>query len=509
MPDQCYAIVIRMHKKYTTRWVALAVLLLASACARRPPERGAIRPLPYDPVQQLRLQFEQVLSDPAFDQAFWGVSIQSLDNGQVIYERNSRKLLMPASNMKLITAAAALKTLGADYQYQTAVQTDGDVEDGTLTGNLLILGSGDPTISARFGNGNHFLTFENWAVQLKTLGIYRITGDVIGVDHRFDEERIGYGWSWDDLPYYYATETAALQFAENAITITLVAGEIGTPVAVQKEPDTSYISVVHQVTIEPTSEQPRIDWSYNPESRTVFATGTLPPNGQDYGSFSIHNPAAYFATALKETLQRNGITIVGEAYRAADHFYKLPESARILLQHESPPLREIIAVVLKVSQNLYAETLLKTIGNGTFSGGIHAVETFLSQFGIAPRQFIILDGSGLSRYNYVTPNGLMQLLNGMRRDPEFETFFNALAIAGVDGTLRSRMKNTSAENNVHAKTGSLSNVRSLSGYARTRDGELMAFVMIANNFSAPTETVQQAQDVILQQLTSFSRTGTR
>jgi D-alanyl-D-alanine carboxypeptidase/D-alanyl-D-alanine-endopeptidase (penicillin-binding protein 4) len=501
--------VIRMQNKYTLRCAVLLLLLFVSACAKRPPDTGAIRQLTTDPVQELRTRVDQVLSDPAFHNAFWGVAIQSLDNGQVIYERNAEKLLMPASNMKLITGAAALKKLGSDFHYQTTVQTDGSIANNTLLGNLLIIGSGDPTISARFGSGNHFSIFENWANQLKSLGITKIQGDIIGIDDRFDAQRIGYGWSWDDLPYYYATETAALQFAENAITITLVAGQVSDPVVVKKDPDTSYVRVVQNITVQPDSAEAHVDWTYNPESKTVFATGTLPPSGEDYGSFSIHNPAAYFVTALSETLQRNGIIVEGEAYPGAERFYQIPDTTRILIEHQSPSLREILGVLLKVSQNLYAETLLKTIGNGTFSNGIKEVEKILLQIGVAPQNFLILDGSGLSRYNYVTPNGLMQLLNRMHRDPEFETYYNSLAIAGVDGTLRSRMKDTTAQNNVHAKTGSLSNVRSLSGYARTRDGELMGFVMIANNFNTSTETVQHAQDVILQQLTAFSRTRAR
>jgi D-alanyl-D-alanine carboxypeptidase/D-alanyl-D-alanine-endopeptidase (penicillin-binding protein 4) len=494
-----------MNRNNVFRCAFLAILLLTSACAKRPAETPAFRPVPADPIQSLRTQVERVLSDPAFDNAFWGVSIQSLANGQMIYEQNSGKLLMPASNMKLITAAACLKKLGAEFQYETKVQSDGSIDHGTLTGNLIIRGSGDPTISARFGNGNHFQVFDDWAKQLQQMGIRKIAGDVIGVDEAFDDERIGYGWSWDDLPYYYATETAALQFAENAITVMLRAGQPGEPVLVSKEPDTSYITVVDNIQIEPGAEM-RMDWRYDPQTRTVHATGVLPPDGQDYGAFSVHNPAAYFATALKETLERHGIEIQGEAYGGTDRFYESRAGdERLILTHRSPPLREMLGVLLKVSQNLYAETLLKTIGGGNFSTGIKEVELFLQALGIAPGNFIITDGSGLSRYNYVTPNGLLQLLIQMHRDPEFETFFHALAIAGVDGTLRSRMKDTSASNNVRAKTGSLSNVRSLSGYARTRDGEWIAFVMIANNFSAPTESVQSAQDLILQQLTSFSR----
>ncbi len=500
--------VIRMHRKENFRYTVLTLLLFIFACARRPPETTVIRPVQRDPVQELRIQLDSVLSDPAFENAFWGLSIQSLENGQILYEKNSGKLLMPASNMKLITAAASMKGLGPDFTYETEIKTDGVIENGTLNGNLIVIGSGDPTISSRFKDGDHFRIFNDWATQLRQLGISRIAGDVIGIDDAFDDERIGFGWSWDDLPYYYATEVAALQFAENAITVTLHAGQQEEPVTVEKEPDSSYVTVVHDIDVASNAET-RVDWSYKPETRTVYATGTLPPGGQDYGSFSVHNPAAYFASTLKESLVANRIPVLGEAYRGSDRFYKIPENAKPLFIHRSPPLREILSVLLKVSQNLYAETLIKTLGKGTFSGGIKQVENILAQIDVAPQNFIIMDGSGLSRYNYVTPNGLLQLLNKMHSDPQFEVFYNALAIAGVDGTLRSRLKGTPSENNVHAKTGSLSNVRSLSGYARTLDGELMAFVMIANNFSSPTETVQSAQDAILQHLTRFSRASAR
>ena len=333
----------------------------------------------------------------------------------------------------------------------------------------------------------------------------KITGDVIGIDDAFDEDRYGFGWSWDDLPYYYATQVGALQFAENSVTVTLIAGQLDQLAIAEMEPDISYVSVVHDVRTTNGQTEPRVSWSYKPETKTIYATGTLPASGQDYGSFSIHNPGHYFATALKETLITNGIQVSGEAYRARDHLYQPPSTVRLLFTHRSPPLREILSVLLKASQNLYAETLLKTLGKGKFVTGLEQVRNSLSEMQIPVSNFILTDGSGLSRYNYVTPNGLLLLLQRMHRTPEFQNFYDALPVAGVDGTLRSRLKGTSAEKNVHAKTGSLSNVRSLSGYATTRDGEMLAFVLIANNFSAPPESVNRLQDEIVQHLTDFSR----
>ena len=503
---QCYAISDLMHRKRIVfQRIALALLLFLSACARRPVESPAA--LSRDPLNELRFQLDRILADPAFDNAFWGVAIQSMDTGQILYEQNAGKLLMPASNMKLITAVASLKKLGSDFAYETEIKVDGEIENGTLHGNLIIAGTGDPTFSSRFGDGDSFRIFADWASRLKETGITKISGNIIAVDDAFDEERIGFGWSWDDLPYYYATETSALQFAENAITVTLIAGQPGGPITIKKDPESSYVTVMPDVRVESGLESPSVHWSYKPEMKTIYASGTLPAGGQDYGSFAIHNPAAYFASSLKDSLTQNGIKVEGESYRARDRNYKPGEMVQLLFTHKSPPLREIVSVLLKVSQNLYAETLLKTLGKGSFAAGIEQVEATLIEMGIAPENFIVKDGSGLSRYNYVTAKGLLQLLEKIYRDPQFEVFYNSLAIAGVDGTLKSRMKGTPAENNIHAKTGSVSNVRSLSGYARTRDGEMIAFVLIANNFSAPSETAQYIQDVVAQQLVNFTRGG--
>jgi serine-type D-Ala-D-Ala carboxypeptidase/endopeptidase (penicillin-binding protein 4) len=474
--------------------IILLLILVAAGCAKHVPGTFKAPPVPRDTVRELRLQLDHLFGNPEFSNAFWGVAIQSIDSGEILYEQNSGKLLMPASNMKILTGIAALKKLGPDFVYETRIATENDIQEGKLNGNLIVTGNGDPTISVDVLN--------QWAAQLKAGGLNEINGDIIGDDSAFDDERLGFGWSWDDLPYYYATETTALQLAENAITVTLIAGEAGLPVTVQKEPNTSYIQVVQNVQVQPDA-QPSVKWIYKPESRTVYASGTLPSGGEDYGSFSISNPSEYFVHCLKEKLEENGIEVHGSSH--VKHWDTLSLPVRIT--RKSPPLKEILSVLLKRSQNLYAETLLKTLGSGKTADGIGVVETTLEEMGVPPNSIVMLDGSGLSRYNYVTPNALLTCLRKIYLDDPAQIFYNALPIAGVDGTLKSRMKESAAENNVRAKTGSISNVRSLSGYVRTRDGEMLVFSILANNFNAPSETANAIQDQAVELLANFMRSN--
>jgi len=472
--------------------IILFLVLVVAGCAKPVSKTTTVFPVERDPVRDLRLQLDHLFGDPAFNNAFWGVAIQSLKSGEMLYEQNSGKLLMPASNMKILTAIAALKKLGPDFVYETRLLSENPIKNGILNGNLIVVGSGDPTVSVD--------TFNLWAEQLKESGLNEIDGDIIGDDSAFDQERLGFGWSWDDLPYYYATETSALQFAENAITITLMAGEPGKPVAVAKEPDTSFIQVVSSVQVLPETT-PSVHWTYKPETRTVYASGTLPPDGKDYGGFAISNPAEYFVYCLKEDLEKNGITVRGSAYLKHQDTMSLP----VLISQESPPLEKILVVLLKRSQNLYAETLLKTLGNGKVADGVRAVEETLVNMGVPSNSVVMVDGSGLSRYNYVTPKAILICLEKIYRDDPAQVFFNALPIAGVDGTLKSRMKGTSAENNVQAKTGSVSNVRTLSGYVRTRDSEMLAFSVLVNNFNASENSANGILDQVAELLANFTR----
>ncbi len=469
----------------------LILLFLAAGCAKHATKTTTAPHIQRDPVAELRTQLDHLFANPDFSNAFWGVEIQSSDTGQVIYEQNAGKLLMPASNMKIVTAIAALKTLGPDFVYETRIAAENPTQNGKLIGDLVVSGNGDPTISPE--------ELQGWAEQLKETGLQEIDGDIIGDDSAFEQERLGFGWSWDDLAYYYATETSALQFAENTITVNLIAGNDGT-ITVQKIPETAYIQVNQNVQVQPDA-QPSVHWTYKPETRIVYATGVLPPGGKDYGDFSINDPAAYFVECFRETLQASGISVHGIAHSGHREIASWP----VLIDAKSPTLKEMLPVLLKRSQNLYAETFLKTMGNGKTSDGVQAVQSALMNLGVPQTALVMKDGSGLSRYNYVTPQALVNLLSKIYREDSTGVFYNSLPIAGVDGTLKSRMKGTAAENNVHAKTGSIENVRTLSGYVRTKDGEMLVFSFLSNNYSVDAALANSAEDQAAVLLANFSR----
>ena len=479
-----------MQSQILRRFI-LIFILFASGCAKHVPQTVTSVPVQRDRLTELQTQLDHLFGNADFNNAFWGVAVQSVNSGEMLYQQNAGKLLMPASNMKIVTAAAALKILGPDFVYETKISAQNPIENGKLAGDLVVTGNGDPTLAPE--------QLQSWAAQLKQSGLQEIDGDLVGDDSAFEQDRLGFGWSWDDLAYYYATETSALQFAENAITVTLTANPDGT-IAVLKEPQTSYIQVNQTVQVQSGTE-PTVHWTYKPETKTIYATGTLPPDGKDYGGFAIDDPAAYLVQCFKEALEANGIVVHGTARSS----HQKISAGSLLIDQKSPPLTDMLRVLLKRSQNLYAETLLKTLGNGKTEDGIQAAQAALNTLGVSENSLIMKDGSGLSRYNYVTPLALVTCLRKLYQEDSSAVFYNALPIAGVDGTLKSRMKQTSAENNVRAKTGSIENVRALSGYVRTKDDELLVFSILANNYNVSADSVNAIQDQAAELLANFSR----
>src|SRR3990172_1849114 len=272
------------------RILLLFVLITVAACAKKIPEAPQLPPVPPQPppspLEVLQKDLTAILAEATFENAFWGVMIQSLDTEEILYQQNGEKLLIPASNMKLVTAAAALHYLQPDFRFETAVATDGAIQDGVLQGNLFVIGTGDPTISGRFHPDNTWL-FRNWAEQLKDIGIHKIAGDVIGVDDFFDDERWGPGWAWDDLPYKDAAPVSALQLNDNVFTIVL------DPDRVKRfDPEHSYINVVNELQWVTENEPQEVLWKVR--GNTVRVWGRIPNGKDDYGTFAVENPAEFF-----------------------------------------------------------------------------------------------------------------------------------------------------------------------------------------------------------------------
>ena len=487
--------------------------MLAAGCAAH--ARPA-RPAPA--VRHLAAELDSAFSGPEFSRALWGVVVQSLDNGEVIYRRNAERLAMPASNMKLVTSSAALVQLGADFRYRTAVVARGARRGDTLAGDLVVVGRGDPTFSQHVTGGADLLaSLRPWGDSLRARGVRAVTGRVAGDGSWFTDAPLGRGWAWDDLSDSYAAPVGALQFNEGFAVLEVTPGDAaGAPARVALLPSGAPLRIFGAVTTAPRdSNVNTVDFTRSPFTDSVTVTGRLSAGRRPARlEVAVPDPVRFFEAALTQVLREAGIAVLGQAVATVPAGAAPPAApampAETLFVWQSAALREILPTLLKPSQNQIAETLLRTLGGQTrnvasVDSGRAAVRDALRDFGVADDAYVIADGSGLSRYDYVAPETLARILLAMARRPDFDLFYQALPIAGVDGTIATRMRGTAAANNVHAKTGSIANVRSLSGYVTTADGERLVFVMIANHFTASRRVVEVVQDHVLERLANFRR----
>jgi len=441
----------------------------------------------------------------------WAVDIRSVESGESIFTLNAGKLMMPASNMKILTLATAAEALGWDATLTTTLEASGPVEGGVLRGDLYVRGGGDPTINTRDGAGEALLS--EWANALKAAGISSIEGRIVGDDQAFDDEGLGGGWAWDYLQYGYAAPVGALQFNENVAELVVTPGAAGEPAGIRLAAGSGLV-VLNRATTGAGGSQDSIDFRRYLDKPILEVTGTIPAGGKPVvRSVAVVNPTIYFAQSLKDGLAARGIPVSGDAVDFDDVAAAIDAGLerRVLATRTSPPLRAIATVMMKVSQNLYAETLLKAAGRvtgglGTIAAGREAANATLKAWGVGGEAYVMADGSGLSRYNYVSAAALTTILEHMYKDAKHrDALIGTLPIAGTDGTLATRMRRTRAEGNALAKTGSISNVRSLSGFVRTRDGELLVFSILGNGFVIPSATVNWIADLAVEVLANFTR----
>jgi serine-type D-Ala-D-Ala carboxypeptidase/endopeptidase (penicillin-binding protein 4) len=465
------------------------------------------------PEERLRQEFAAAFDDPNFSNAQWGVVIRSLKTGEVLYQRNEQKSFMPASNMKLFTTSTALTSLTPSYRYRTTVTTNGTVANGVLTGDVIVTGSGDPTISGRYNNGHSTETFEQWADSLSAAGITEIRGNLIGDDRCFDSSFYGDGWDALYETDWYAAQFGGLAYNDNCVDMTVEAGPTpGAPAVIRWSPDTKYVTVVNRtVTTVPDSNY-YITFTRRRGTNIVTVTGAFPNNKPAWKeSIAIDNPTAYAMTVMKETFERKGIRVIGNALTITDTPARPAAAPGVqLASFTSIPLSEIVRTINKPSQNFYAEQLFRTMGMAYYGIGSErtsrrVTRPIFASWGIDTTRLMEIDGSGLSRLNLVFPSDVVALLTGMYRGKYFQPFYESLPIAGVDGSLKNRMKGTKAENNVHAKTGFVGYVRALSGYVTSADGEMFVFSMICNHYTVPTRMAEKIQNDVCVRLAEFSR----
>lgn len=480
------------------------------------PSAGAVNRL-----KELRDDLDVLVHDPALAGASLGVCVQFLRTGEYIYRSNEDKALMPASNIKLLTTAAALEYLGPNFTFTTTVFLDGTLRrNGVFVGNIIIRGSGDPTFSTYF-HENPMEIFERWTDAFDSLGIRTIRGSIIGDDSYFEDVPWAPGWAWDDIGLPFSAPISALSFYDNKIEVSVKpADTVGGPGYVVISPDVKGFLPKNQTrTCSPDSSM-NIQLQRTILDKEVVIRGVIPKFASESeannssvftGAYTINDPTMYFLTAFKETLERRSITVQGDIIRHTEAKVRKNYSALTpLCFYTSPPLSEIIAVINKTSHNFCADMLLKTIGkevtgNGSFERGADVLRSFAARIGIAPEATSIVDGSGLSRLNLLSAKQLNTLLGTMWFSPHKDSYFASLAQPGNKGTLRNRMKNSLAEASVFAKTGTLNGTSTLSGIIISRDREPISFAFLINNSVAPPSLARNIQDLFCMRLASFSR----
>jgi D-alanyl-D-alanine carboxypeptidase/D-alanyl-D-alanine-endopeptidase (penicillin-binding protein 4) len=509
MPSNNIRIRTATARSATASAVAITLTIVAAGCARA---RPAVRPSPPDPLRQLQSDINAFIDAPGVQRATWGIVIHSLARDERLHELNARKLLIPASTMKLVTVAAAAEAVGWDFTFETTLLAAGAISNGVLQGDLVVTGSGDPTVLGRAGESD----FSAWIHAVRQHGIRRVEGRIVGDDNAVEEPRPGFAWAWNDLGYTYGALAGALNLSENRVEFTVrPAAAEGLPAFVEGEERASDLPFANRTVTGPAGSSELLWPEMRPGDTHLTITGSIPLGAKPATvSVATGNPTIWFARALRHQLLSSGITVLGYAVDV-DDMETRPDGSlgTVIHTHRSQPLREIVKPLLKDSINLYAEAVLRLAtgpaGARTTDEGVAATRRRLETWGVPADGIQMVDGSGLSRRDVVAPDTLLAILQRMHDPSGSSPWMQALAVAGRDGTLDARLKGTPAEGNVIAKTGSLSNVRTLAGYVRTADGEPLAFVIMVNNFEGAPSAATGAIDRVVTSLASFSRAGRR
>ena len=453
-------------------------------------------------------RLDAIFGDTTLAHGHWGVLIRSLDRDETIYAHNEQRLFVPASNQKILTGAAILETLGPDYRYTTTIAASGPITNGVLDGSLLVIGTGDPTFSSRFYDEPRD-AFRAWADSLRAVGVTRVTGGIIAVDTAFAGPTLGEGWMWDDLLGSASAPYGALQFNENVLRLELFPSRTDLqPALVVVRPATQAVRILNDTRTVPAGSVTNLRYLRDDVGTGIVIHGEIAADSDGASrTFAVQDPAAYFAGVLRETLREQGISIEGQVFHHTELEPYDPTlfNTWALFVHHSPPLSEILAGMMKPSQNQLAETMLVTVGrevlgDATADGGAAVVDSLLTAWDVQPRRYRMADGSGLSRYDLVSPTMLVRVLEHMDLSDHREAWIAALPIAGRDGTLENRMRDAPLFERVVAKTGSLSGVRSLSGYLTTQSGERIVFSMLMNNYAVSTAVVDRAVETALAEI---------
>jgi len=465
-------------------------------------------PFAVQTLESVLARVRQRLFTPEVIRGRVGIKIVSLKTGKVVFENDSEKYFMPASNMKNFTVATAIEKLTPDFKFVTSVYADSRPgADGLLKGDLRIYGRGDVTISTAFNNGDYYKGLDNLVDKIAAAGVKRVEGNLVGDESYFQ----GYGtpqtWEWNDLQWYYGAEVSAFPINDSAVDLKVSPAGQGNPCRVVVSPQNSVMQVVNLCTTVSAGGGNALQIFKAPGKSTIAVSGTLPVGDKFEGYVAVSNPAELFMELLKQRLQLKGITVTGIS-RVMSPDQKAPAAQIEIARLVSPPLSVIAARTMKASQNLYAETLLWTLGEeagrkASMSGdsqamGTAVVRNFLNAAGVLPNSVLQYDGSGLSRHNLVTPSAIVALYRYMANQSKYsQAWLNSLSIGGVDGTLGKRYMGSTAAGSLRGKTGTLDQVSALSGYLTTAGGDQVVLSIIVNGVADSGSRKALIDDIVL------------
>jgi serine-type D-Ala-D-Ala carboxypeptidase/endopeptidase (penicillin-binding protein 4) len=530
----------------------LFAVILISACAalpagaQTPTRRAARAPAAASAssgqtgVAAFRAKVEKILGAADANRAYWGMLVEDADSGEVLYSLNADRYFLPASNAKLFTAALTLATLGSDYCFHTTIESRSAVDpDGVLSGDMVLVGRGDPNLSNRVfpfakkaeRDGPPEKILAELADAVVARGVKKISGDVVGDDSYFAGGTYPSGWAIDDMLWSYGVPVSALEINDGVFFLELHASDVaGAPASYTVAPSTNIYQIRNEVVTGAKGSAQKLSVSREPGSTLTTVSGSMPVGAQPHSmAIAIDRPAEFAAELLKNLLEARGVVIEGRArakhtgdegawYKAdgsvayprvqvevstgAEALNLISEAgSHVLAEHISLPLSDALRVMAKISQNLHAEMFLRAAarqkaGDSSAEAALQFEQDFRVGIGLKEDDVVMSDASGLSRKDLVSPQSEVALLRWVTEQPWAATFRSVLPVAGEDGTLMDRMKNTPATGNVSAKTGSLTHVDSLAGYATSTRGAHLVFSFIVNNHDMKPKAATDVIDAL-------------
>ena len=473
--------------------VGLAAIFMFSATVLTPVQKDSTAYAAS--YASLQTSLNKIMADSRMTSSANSVTVRKASTGEIVYQKNGDRGITPASTLKILTASAALETLGENYRFSTDVLTNGSVAKGTLYGNLYLRGKGDPTLLKK--------DFDHFASILSNRGVKRLSGHIIGDDSWYDADRLSPGISKEDETYYYAAQISALSLSPNtdydagSVIVDAKPTVSGRNAKVTLTPATNVVRIINQSKTVPKGNRNTLKIRRQVGTNKIYITGNAPIGSSGVKEWiTVSNPTAYAMDVFKKSLASKGITFVATSKVVQG---TTPKNARVLLSKKSMPLKQMMIPFLKLSNNTHAEVLAKEMGKvkygeGSWDAGLKVMREYAASVGLDVSQWKFEDASGMSHANKISSSQLSKLLHHVRSEPWYGSFYKGLPLAGsnerfVGGSLRYRMKTAPVRGNVVAKTGSLDHVSALSGYAKTRSGEWLIFSVLTQDTKSSTVPV--------------------